>query len=225
MGKKVVVLIPDMVKTQKKVSAFTIVNALYKVTLSATSKDIRDLRNPKSPHYNVDWCKWVSVLQHNTEKHTEIAGVKYALGGVYSGKETPHVAIEQVLDPETCPTRLKGIEYHPMSTGKVCKSCGEKIGVKVKYKAIDPKVKGKGKGLPTLNQSHGIPCILGGSATINNLVVECAYCNKMRSMFFDPNVRQWLKRVKFDLYELPQKGKGSKGVKGQGVKGKGKGSK
>jgi hypothetical protein len=224
MGKSVVILIPNMVKSQKKITGFTIVNNLYKITTSATSKDLRDLRNVKSEHYNAQWCFWVSVLQHNTEKHTVIDGVKYALGGVYSGKETPHVSIEEVIDPETCPTRLKGIEYHPQSKGRVCGVCGEKIGAKVKYKAIDPKVKGKGKGkgLPTLNQSHGVPAILGGSATINNLVVECAYCNKARSMFFDPKVRQWLKKIKFDLYELPQKGKGSKGVKG---KGKGKGSK
>ena len=176
-----------------KISGYTLVNKLYRLVIASSEKDVRNLQKVGHRGYNAEWVRLVNILRLNEEKAKVIDGVRYSLGGIYSGKDTPHRSLESVLEME----RFADLATHPGSTGRKCRECGERIGRNVSYKRLSD---GKDAG-PSLHMSHGIPAILGGANTTLNIMIECAYCNKARGMFISPEVRAWLKTIKFDNYK------------------------
>jgi hypothetical protein len=176
-----------MTSTSKKITAYELIVRIMMITQTYGRQDAKLIAQ------DTEWLTLVSILQHNNEVSTVINRRRYSLGGVTSGREnSKHGLIASLTQKQ-----WQSIEYYHTSTGDVCTDCGMSIGLDTRYTNADGTV----SLLPSLSFSHGIPQIYGGSVTVNNVMLECARCNKHASQKFDRNVIDWLKATKFTVYK------------------------
>lgn len=177
-------------KTSKFTTAHAVVRKLEKIVSTHGIKcDIRDMRK------YAPWAQLVSILQYNPVNATIINGIPVAIGGTTSGRDNPHKTLQEIVTMRDWST----LQYHPSSTGTHCTVCNSEIGEDVIYTVYSGEK--SLYNLPSLNISHSLPAIYGGCASVNNCVIECARCNKLRATAYDTDIDTWLKSVKIRIFE------------------------
>lgn len=171
---------------------------------SEYGKDVKGLESDS------EYIRLQSIVRLNATQTFEYDGIKYAVGGIDSGRKNPAKGLKTLVlsvkgllrtakgKVKKAPNGWASLSFRTPEEATECPVCGNPVGLDVDYTKED----GEDGIALSLSLSHGIPSIFFGCTNDSNVTVECRRCNGQRGDRMEKAVRKWYEKLKFDVYDI-----------------------